>query len=145
MNAGITEEVGATSRSFMAAMGSQPVMLGMVIVVLAMIAMLWFTLNFAATARKNEFEMIFAQQKEVQAILSRCVVVPDAQSLSKAKAKTPKFDPFKLQSADEEVRIVPLKPLPPDEVAHTDLPTKPDTVHADSPIPQPQVPPEEQR
>lgn len=98
MNAGITEEVGSTARSFMQSMGSQPVMLGMVIVVLAMIAMLWFALRFAGDARKNEFEMIFKQQSEFAQLLARCTV-----------AQQP---PFKLQS--EESRPVE----PPFNVPH---------------------------
>jgi hypothetical protein len=75
-------------------MSSQPVMLGMVIIVLAQVAMLWYTLNFAGQARKNEFELIFKQQKEFAELLSRCVV---PQS-------------FKLQS--DESRPVELPPLP---------------------------------
>jgi hypothetical protein len=79
---GIGEEVGSTARGIVSAMGSQPVMLGMVLVVLALIAMLFMTLRFAQEARKQEFEMIFAQQKEVQSILSRCVVVPPPSTKS---------------------------------------------------------------
>jgi cytoskeletal protein RodZ len=101
--AGPVEEIGSTTRSFMSAMGSQPVMLGMVIVVLAMIGMLWFTLRFAAEARKNEFEMIFKQQAQVTELLSRCTV---------NDAPRPRSE-YKLQSDDSHiVELPPLRPLP---------------------------------
>jgi cytoskeletal protein RodZ len=74
MSPSIPEEVGSTARGFITTMSSQPVMLGMVIVVLAMIAMLWYALRYAAEARRNEFEMIFAAQKDVQQLLVHCVL-----------------------------------------------------------------------
>lgn len=94
MNPGIGEEIGSTARGFFNTMSSQPVMLGMVIIVLAQVAMLWYTLKFTGEARKNEFELIFKQQKEFAELLSRCVV---PQS-------------FKLQS--DESHPIELPPLP---------------------------------
>jgi hypothetical protein len=76
---GISEEVGSTARGFIAAMGSQPIMLGMVIIVMSMIGMLWYSLKYAGDARKNEFELIFRQQSEFMQILSRCIVVPPSK------------------------------------------------------------------
>lgn len=76
MNPGVGEEIGSTARGLITALGSQPVMLGMVVIVLAMISMLWYALRFSAEARKAEFEMVFAQQKEVQELLSKCIVPP---------------------------------------------------------------------
>jgi hypothetical protein len=73
MNPGVGEEVGSTARSIVGVMGSQPVMLGMVIVVLAMIGMLWYALKYAGDARRNEFELIFKQQSEFAQLLSNCV------------------------------------------------------------------------
>jgi hypothetical protein len=74
MNPGIGEEIGSTARGFINTMASQPVMLGMVIIVLSQIAMLWYTLRFTGDARKSEFELIFKQQKETAEMLSRCIV-----------------------------------------------------------------------
>jgi hypothetical protein len=105
MNPGPVEEVGSTARGFISAMGSNPVMLGMVLVVLALIAMLFVTLRFAAEARKTEFEMIFAQQKEVQSILSRCVVVPAPGPTGAA--------PFRLQSGESHPVILPPRSIIP--------------------------------
>lgn len=76
MNPGISEEVGSTARGFMTAMSSQPVMLGMVVIVLSMIFMLWYSIRFAGEARKLELELIFKQQSEVYQMLSRCIVPP---------------------------------------------------------------------
>jgi hypothetical protein len=72
--AGPAEEAAKVASGFMTAMSANPVMLGMVIVNLAMIGMLWFVLRFAQEARKTEFELIFASQKEVRDILARCIV-----------------------------------------------------------------------
>jgi hypothetical protein len=94
MNPGAVEEGAKVATGFITTMSSQPVMLGMVIIVLSQIAMLWYTLNFTGQARKNEFELIFKQQKEFTELLSRCVV---PQS-------------FKLQS--DESNPVELPPLP---------------------------------
>jgi hypothetical protein len=74
MNPGVTEEVGGAARTFISSMASQPVMLGMVILMLAMIGLFWYTFRFAGEARKTEFEMIFSQQKEVMDILAKCIV-----------------------------------------------------------------------
>jgi hypothetical protein len=72
MNPGPVEEAGKAASGFMTAMSSQPVMLGMVIVNLAMIGMLWYTLRFAAEARKTEFGLIFTQQREMLQMMANC-------------------------------------------------------------------------
>lgn len=92
MNPGVGEEIGSTARGFITTMSSQPVMLGMVIIVLSQIAMLWYTLQFTGAARKNEFELIFKQQSEFAQMLSKCVV---PQS-------------FKLQSDESQAVELPL-------------------------------------
>jgi cytoskeletal protein RodZ len=72
--AGAVEETAKVASGFMTAMSSNPVMLGLVVMNLAMVAMLWFVLRFAQEARKTEFDLIFSSQKEVQQILARCIV-----------------------------------------------------------------------
>ena len=72
--AGPAEEAAKVASGFMTAMSSNPVMLGLVVMNLAMVGMLWFVIKVAQDMRKSEFEMIFAQQKEVQQILTRCIV-----------------------------------------------------------------------
>jgi hypothetical protein len=74
MNPGPVEEAGKVAGGFMEAMKSQPVMLGLVVMNLAMVAMLWYALRFAAEARKTELGMIFTQQREVQQLLAGCLV-----------------------------------------------------------------------
>lgn len=118
MSPGVSEEVGSTARSFMQTMGTQPVMLGMVIVVLAMIGMLWFTLRFAAEARKTEFEMIFKQQSEFANLLARCTVVPSSSNNNIRPQN------FKLQSDESHPIILPPRAILP---SLTPLPT-PDVV-----------------
>jgi hypothetical protein len=74
MSPGPIEEVGKAASGFMTAMTSQPVMLGMVVIVLALIGMLFMTMKSASEVRRAEVQMIFEQQKQVQDILSRCIV-----------------------------------------------------------------------
>jgi hypothetical protein len=72
--AGAVEEGAKVASGFVTAMSSNPVMLGLVVMNLAMVGMLWFVIKVAQDMRKSEFEMIFVQQKEVQDILTRCIV-----------------------------------------------------------------------
>lgn len=72
--AGPVEEAGKVASGLVTTLGSNPILLGMVVIVLALIGMLFVTIRAAADARKVEFEMIFSQQKQVQDILSRCIV-----------------------------------------------------------------------
>jgi hypothetical protein len=74
MNPGPMEEAGKAASGFMDAMKSQPVMLGLVVMNLAMVGMLWYTLRFAGDARKTELGLIFKQQSEVQQLLASCIV-----------------------------------------------------------------------
>jgi hypothetical protein len=76
MSPGPVEEVGKAASGFMTAMSSQPVMLGMVVIVMSQIGMLYYVARGAADLRKNEIELIYRQQKEVQELLSRCIVPP---------------------------------------------------------------------
>ena len=74
MNPGPVEEAGKVAGGFLDAMKSQPVMLGLVVMNLAMVAMLYVVIRFAQEQRRTEFEMIFSGQREVQALLAACVV-----------------------------------------------------------------------
>jgi hypothetical protein len=74
MNPGPLDEAGKAVGGFMDAMKSQPVMLGLVVMNLAMVFMLYFALTSSLSARKNEFDLIFKQQSEVAQLLARCVV-----------------------------------------------------------------------
>lgn len=74
MNPGPAEEAGKAVGSFMDAMKSQPVMLGLVVMNLALVGMLYVVIRFAQTQRETEFKMIFAQQGQVQQLLSQCII-----------------------------------------------------------------------
>lgn len=76
MNPGPVEEAGATARSMVDALKSNPVVLGLVLVILMLIGLVFFIAHKSTEFREAEFTMIMMAQKEVQALLSRCVV-PD--------------------------------------------------------------------
>lgn len=74
MNPGPVEEAGKVAGGFLDAMKSQPIMLGLVVMNLAMVVMLYVVIRFAQDQRRTEFEMIFTGQREVQQLLSTCIV-----------------------------------------------------------------------
>jgi hypothetical protein len=76
MNPGPLDEAGKAVGGFMDAMKSQPVMLGLVVMNLAMVIMLYVVIRYAQDQRRTEFEMIYKSQSEVAQLLARCVVPP---------------------------------------------------------------------
>jgi hypothetical protein len=74
MAPGITEEVGATTRSMFDAFKANPVMLGLVLVVLAQVGLEFFIAYRSSEFRAREFALLMSSQSEVQALLARCVV-----------------------------------------------------------------------
>lgn len=71
---GPLNEAGKAASGFMDAMKSQPVMLGLVVMNLAMVIMLYVVIRYAQDQRRTEFEMIYRSQSEVAQLLARCVV-----------------------------------------------------------------------
>lgn len=76
MSPGPLDEAGKAVGGFMDAMKSQPIMLGLVVMNLAMVVMLYVVIRFAQDQRRTEFDMIFKSQSEVQQLLAQCVVPP---------------------------------------------------------------------
>jgi len=78
MNPGPVEEGAKVATSFVDALKSQPVMLGMVFIIAAMIALLFFVAWRAAQTREHEMDRFYASQKETQELLAKCVLIsPD--------------------------------------------------------------------
>ena len=74
MNPGPVEEVGKTAGIFIDAMKSQPLALALVVMNLALLGLIWFTMTINNETRKREFEALQNEQKEVRELLSRCLV-----------------------------------------------------------------------
>jgi hypothetical protein len=74
MAPGAVEEVGATTRSMVDAFKANPVMLGLVLVILAQVGLLFFVSYRSSEFRQREFAMLMSAQSEVQSLLARCVV-----------------------------------------------------------------------
>jgi hypothetical protein len=74
MNPGVTEEVGATTRSFFEAMKQSPTLLAMIIANFGLICFMFFALKYAAEFRTSLINQNFEYQKSISEILSRCVV-----------------------------------------------------------------------
>jgi hypothetical protein len=74
MSPGVSEEVGATARTMLDTFKSQPVMLGLVLVILAQVGLMYFIASRSSEIRQREFELLVGSQSEVQTLLSRCVI-----------------------------------------------------------------------
>lgn len=76
MTPGPSEEIGQTARSMVDAFKSNPVMLGMVLIILAQVGLIFYITNKANASRDNQFQLMLTAQGQVQELLARCVV-PD--------------------------------------------------------------------
>jgi hypothetical protein len=74
MNPGPVEEAGQTARSFSDAMRGQPAVLALVVANAAMLVFMFYALSRAAQFRDNLLQQQFQYQREVSALLARCVI-----------------------------------------------------------------------
>lgn len=74
MNPGVGEEVGQTARSLVDALKANPVMLGLVLVIVMQIGLMFFIVWRSSTYREHEFSLMMQANKDVQQLLSRCIV-----------------------------------------------------------------------
>ena len=71
---GAAEELGKATGSFFDALKSQPLSLALVVMNLALLAFFYFILTTVATHRQQELTRIYDEQKEVRALLAKCIV-----------------------------------------------------------------------
>ncbi len=71
---GATEEATKAVGSFMDSMKSQPLSLALVILNVALMFLLYQVYTKADSAREAQMQLIFAAQKDMQVLLSKCVV-----------------------------------------------------------------------
>jgi hypothetical protein len=74
MNPGPVEEAGQTARSFFDAMRTQPAVLALIVCNACLLAFIFYALIRAAEFRDNLLKSQFEYQREVSALLARCVV-----------------------------------------------------------------------
>lgn len=115
MSPGVGEEVGKTTRGLIDALASQPLSLALVFMNVCLLALFWFIFaksNDHAQAREQQ---MFAEQKEVRDLLSRCIVpaMPKEEGSLAPKLiawwwdKRPDQAPFALSSAGETTLLKP--------------------------------------
>jgi hypothetical protein len=68
------EEAGQTARSFFEAMRTQPAVLALIVCNACLLAFIFYALIRAAEFRDNLLKSQFEYQREVSALLARCVV-----------------------------------------------------------------------
>jgi hypothetical protein len=71
---GIVEETSKQVGFFMSIMRQQPLSLALVVMNFALLGFIFFIAHRINETRKFEFEAIYKAQKEVQELLSRCIV-----------------------------------------------------------------------
>ncbi len=71
---GATEEASKAVGSFMESMKSQPLSMALVILNVALMLLLWKVYSRADEMRQAQMQMIFGAQKDMQVLLSKCVV-----------------------------------------------------------------------
>lgn len=89
-------EVGKAAGTFMDALKSQPLSLALVAMNLALLTYMFYWATAVQSARQESIKLILDVQKQVNELLSRCVVPPDNRR------------------SDLKIENVPLYPLPPD-------------------------------
>lgn len=65
MNPGVSEEVGQTARGIVAALASQPLLLSLVLLNLAMIAFMFYYITQTFKARTSNLEQLYSSQQVI--------------------------------------------------------------------------------
>lgn len=74
MNPGPLEESAKAVVGIVESLKSQPLSLALVIMNVCLLAFLWYGIRYSYDLRNQEFKLIFEANKEIQILLSRCVV-----------------------------------------------------------------------
>jgi len=74
MNPGAVEEAGKVASTFMDVMRSQPLALALSVMNVALLVLFWYVAKTASENRQREFTAMLQSQKEVNEILSKCIV-----------------------------------------------------------------------
>jgi len=74
MNPGAAEEAGKAANTFMQSLKDQPLSLALVVMNLALLGLFFYIAHVATENRSNEFSKMIEAQKEVNLLLSKCVV-----------------------------------------------------------------------
>jgi membrane-anchored glycerophosphoryl diester phosphodiesterase (GDPDase) len=69
-------ERGSNIAGVIEALKSQPLMLGLLLVIFALIGLLYFQSSSFTTQRRENVALFIDVQKEVQKLLSQCIVPP---------------------------------------------------------------------
>jgi hypothetical protein len=74
MNPGPVEEVGKVAGGVIDAMKSQPLALALVIMNCALLGLFFYVTSTIAKQREREVALMYADQKEIRELVSRCMV-----------------------------------------------------------------------
>jgi hypothetical protein len=74
----VVGEVGKAASGFMAVMQGQPLALSLVVMNFALIGFVYFQSSQFNTQRKDNIALFIEVQKEVQKLLSQCIIPPPA-------------------------------------------------------------------
>jgi len=78
---GAVEEGGKVASSIVDTFKSQPIILALVLIVLGLLALLYWTAEKQASLRSHDIEIMTAEHKQSLELISRCIV-PKPQALT---------------------------------------------------------------
>lgn len=81
MTPGPAEEVGKVATGFIDAMKGQPLALALVLMNILLLVLFWFTIKTVGDHNQERELALMNEQKEVRALLAKCVVPPQGGSM----------------------------------------------------------------
>jgi hypothetical protein len=101
---GAVEEGGKVASGFIAALGSQPVLLVQSLIIAGVVFILYAQGTRSFSEREALLKSVFDSQQNVREILSKCIVPPDRRSEMKLQGDDLEWVPL--------VNLPPITPLP---------------------------------
>jgi len=88
MNPGPVEEGAKVAGSVVDALRNQPILLGLLIIIAALVGLLFFVGYKSADTRQRELDKFYESQKETQKLLANCITI-DAETLLRLQKGEP--------------------------------------------------------
>jgi uncharacterized membrane protein len=85
VNSGPAEEVGKAANTFMDVMKSQPLSLALVVMNILLLILLYYIAQASKDTRRQEFDVLVSQQKEMSQLLFKCVPAEILKELQQQK------------------------------------------------------------
>ena len=106
------EEIGKTTRSFFDALKDQPLSLALVVVILALCAMLYYTTSQTLEQRRQTAELVIGWQRDTDKLMANCVskevtdmMLNNVQKITETMLANTQMEIARMQVAIESERV----------------------------------------